>query len=140
MENEIVVDNNSDNKQTVITVDFTDSTKKYLKDLITAVNGLIDVIVHNPNSVLTVNNNLSELSDNENSEIDAVVLASNLLSKEYADMLFFTVEANNVIIKPKRFLGSDNFAKIASALTEAGGEYISAGKNSHFKISIDRLT
>jgi hypothetical protein len=40
-----------------------------------------------------------------------------------------------IIIKPKQFLGSENFAKIASAVRGMGGEYISAGKDSHFRVS-----
>jgi hypothetical protein len=39
-----------------------------------------------------------------------------------------------IIIKPKQFLGSENFAKIASAVRGMGGEYISAGKDSHFRV------
>jgi hypothetical protein len=39
-----------------------------------------------------------------------------------------------IIIKPKQFLGSDNFAKIASAVRGMGGEYISAGRDSHFRV------
>ena len=39
-----------------------------------------------------------------------------------------------IIIKPRQFLGSENFAKIASAVRGMGGEYISAGKDSHFRV------
>ena len=39
-----------------------------------------------------------------------------------------------IIIKPKQFLGSENFAKIASAVRGMNGEYISAGKDSHFRV------
>lgn len=39
-----------------------------------------------------------------------------------------------VIVKPSKFLGSENFAKVASAIRELGGSYVSAGKNSHFTI------
>jgi hypothetical protein len=47
-----------------------------------------------------------------------------------------TIEERNeyIIIKPKQFLGSENFAKIASAVRGMGGEYISAGKDSHFRV------
>ena len=56
-------------------------------------------------------------------------------SSELAGMLLFEESGNFVIVKPRRFLGSDNFAKIASVVREQGGEYISAGRNSHFKIA-----
>lgn len=55
-------------------------------------------------------------------------------SQELGGMLFFEEMENYVIVKPRRFLGSDNFAQIAGIVRDLGGEYISAGKNSHFKI------
>ena len=39
-----------------------------------------------------------------------------------------------IMVKPRQFLGSENFAKIASAVRGMGGEYISAGKDSHFRV------
>jgi hypothetical protein len=48
--------------------------------------------------------------------------------------LYFEEKGDFIIIKPKMFLGSDNFAKIASAVRGMGGEYISAGKDSHFRV------
>lgn len=48
--------------------------------------------------------------------------------------LSFEEKGDYIIIKPKQFLGSENFAKIAAASRGMGGEYISAGKDSHFRI------
>jgi len=48
--------------------------------------------------------------------------------------LAFEDKENYITVKPKQFLGSDNFAKIASAIRGMGGEYISAGKDSHFRV------
>jgi hypothetical protein len=48
--------------------------------------------------------------------------------------LSFEEKGDYIIIKPKQFLGSENFAKIASAVRGMGGEYISAGKDSHFRV------
>ncbi len=59
---------------------------------------------------------------------------SALFPKELEDMLYFEDRGEYIEIKPRRFLGSDNFAKIASIVRGAGGEYISAGKESHFKV------
>ena len=56
-------------------------------------------------------------------------------SSELAGMLLFEESGNFIIVKPRRFLGSDNFAKIASVVRTLGGEYVSAGRNSHFKIA-----
>lgn len=53
---------------------------------------------------------------------------------EQQEMLRFTDEGDHIKIATRKFLGSDNFAKIASIVRNLGGEYISAGKNSHFKV------
>ena len=55
-------------------------------------------------------------------------------SSELEGMLIFEEKEKYVVVRPRRFLGSDNFAKIASIVRNLGGEYISAGKNSHFKV------
>ena len=55
-------------------------------------------------------------------------------SSELAGMLIFEESGTLIIVKPRRFLGSDNFAKIASIVRNLGGEYVSAGRNSHFKV------
>jgi hypothetical protein len=49
-------------------------------------------------------------------------------------LLSFEEKADYIIIKPRQFLGSENFAKIASAVRGIGGEYISAGRDSHFRV------
>jgi len=58
-----------------------------------------------------------------------------LFPKELEDMLNFEETGNYIIIKPRQYLGSENFAKIASIVRGTGGEYISAGKESHFRVS-----
>lgn len=55
-------------------------------------------------------------------------------SSELVGMLIFEDGGTFIIVKPRRFLGSDNFAKIASIVRSLGGEYISAGRNSHFEV------
>ena len=54
--------------------------------------------------------------------------------EELEARLSFDEKGDFIIIKPKQFLGSENFAKIASAVRGIGGEYISAGKDSHFRV------
>src|SRR4030042_6685094 len=49
-------------------------------------------------------------------------------------LLSFEEKGDYILIKPRQFLGSENFAKIASAVRGMGGEYISAGKDSHFRV------
>jgi hypothetical protein len=49
-------------------------------------------------------------------------------------LLSFEEKGDYIMVKPRQFLGSENFAKIASAVRGMGGEYISAGKESHFRV------
>jgi len=58
-----------------------------------------------------------------------------IFSKELENMLTFEEAEKYIVIKPRQYLGSENFAKIASLVRSAGGEYISAGKESHFRVS-----
>lgn len=39
------------------------------------------------------------------------------------------------IIRPRQFLGQENFSKVATIMRTIGAQYQSAGKNSHFKAS-----
>jgi len=57
-----------------------------------------------------------------------------LFSKELEDMLVFEEMGKFIVIKPRQYLGSENFAKVASIIRGVGGEYISAGKESHFRV------
>lgn len=57
-----------------------------------------------------------------------------LFPENLGGMLSFEEVKDFVVIKPRQFLGSENFAKIAAIVRDAGGEYISAGKESHFRI------
>jgi hypothetical protein len=49
-------------------------------------------------------------------------------------LLNFEERDDYIMVKPRGFLGSENFAKIASTVRGLGGEYISAGRDSHFRI------
>jgi len=57
-----------------------------------------------------------------------------LFPADLEEMLMFEEMEEDIIIKPRQYLGSENFAKIASIVRDAGGEYISAGKESHFRV------
>jgi hypothetical protein len=48
--------------------------------------------------------------------------------------LDFIEQDDKYILKAKQFLGSEMFAKVMSAVRGMGGQYISAGKDSHFEI------
>lgn len=74
---------------------------------------------------------LGHIPPQPNSKVDQIKM---LFPEDLENMLMFTEEGDGVTIKPRQFLGSENFAKIASVVRGAGGEYVSAGKASHFRI------
>lgn len=54
-----------------------------------------------------------------------------------AKLSFDLRKAGTVIeVKPKEFLGSETFAKTAQTIKANGGQYISAGRESHFEIPV----
>jgi len=61
---------------------------------------------------------------------------SELFPEDLRNLLSFEQKADTCVIKPKQFLGSENFAKIVDIVKQHGGDYVSAGKESHFKIPI----
>jgi hypothetical protein len=63
--------------------------------------------------------------------VDDVRLA---FPEDLESLLSFQEKGDYIMVKPRQFLGSENFAKIASAVRGMGGEYISAGKDSHFRV------
>ena len=63
--------------------------------------------------------------------VDDVRLA---FPEDLESLLSFQEKGDYIMVKPRQFLGSENFAKIASAVRGLGGEYISAGKDSHFRV------
>lgn len=67
----------------------------------------------------------------ENKSVEDVRVA---FPEDLEALLSFQEKDDYIIVKPRQFLGSENFAKIASAVRGMGGEYISAGKDSHFRV------
>ena len=74
-----------------------------------------------------------EVSSETMSDIDVI---KGTFPEYLVSLLEFTFEREGRFIKakPRQFLGSSNFAKIAAIVRELGGDYISAGKDSHFRI------
>ncbi len=54
-------------------------------------------------------------------------------------LLNFEEKDDYIMIKPRQFLGSENFAKIAQIVRGMGGDYVSAGKESHFRVPKRRM-
>jgi hypothetical protein len=57
-----------------------------------------------------------------------------MFPEDLENLLSFEEKDDYIIIRPRQFLGSENFSKIASAVRGMGGDYVSAGKASHFRV------
>jgi hypothetical protein len=57
-----------------------------------------------------------------------------MFPEDLENLLSFEEKDDYIMVKPRQFLGSDNFSKIASVVRGAGGDYVSAGKASHFRV------
>jgi len=57
-----------------------------------------------------------------------------LFPESLRGLLSFEQKDDAIVIKPRQFLGSENFSRIAEIVKQQGGQYVSAGRGSHFKI------
>jgi len=55
---------------------------------------------------------------------------------ELASYLSFDMRDGKAVVTPRKFLGSEDFAKVARIVRDQGGQYISAGKESRFEITL----
>lgn len=58
----------------------------------------------------------------------------NTFPQDLKDLLSFEETPAGFIIKPRQFLGLENFAKVVDIVRSLGGQYYSKGKDSHFII------
>lgn len=77
---------------------------------------------------------LSMTSTEAAKQLPAIQMVKDAFTEDLRNMLVFEDTTEYVTIKPRQYLGSENFAKIASIVRELSGEYISAGKESHFRV------
>jgi hypothetical protein len=69
------------------------------------------------------------------SKISTVNDVVKIFPKDLSDKLNFEVKKEYILVKPKQYLGSDNFRRIAEIIRDQlQGEYVSAGRDSHFRI------
>ena len=57
-----------------------------------------------------------------------------LFPKELEELLQFEDKGQWIEVSLKHFVGSEKFSQIMAIVRELNGEYVSAGKDSHFKI------
>jgi hypothetical protein len=72
---------------------------------------------------------------NQKNSIRTIDDIQKIFPSNFVGMLYFEVMEDHILIRPRQFLGSETFTKIALIIREQlKGEYVSAGRNSHFKI------
>ena len=108
-----------------------------MEELLKRIDQLIDILNIISRDLSKVSTSLKSIG--ASTTVSRVESGQTLFPKELREMLDFEETEKHIIIKPRGYLGSENFAKIASIVREAGGEYISAGKESHFRISKETL-
>ena len=76
----------------------------------------------------------SQLPRSQEEEI-TIEKVQDLFPPDLANLLYFEDAGEYIIVKPRQYLGPDNFRRIASIVRDQmSGEYISAGRDSHFRI------
>jgi len=75
-------------------------------------------------------------SANPQTPVSKQKLGPEIFPEDLRKLLSFEQGNGCFVIKPRQFLGSEKFAKIAQIVRGAGGDYKSAGKDSHFKIPL----
>jgi len=53
---------------------------------------------------------------------------------KWVERIDFSHQENFIIVKTKQYLNTDDFEELRAIIKDFGGEYVSAGKDSHFKI------
>ena len=115
-----------------------ESEKKLLERLVERVDELLTVLSY-------VTKDLREVSEKLKGSVQATgqaaaqELTADKLASAFPDdlrgLLKFEDAGEFITIKPTGFLGSDNFAKIADIVRNRfNGEYVSAGKDSRFRV------
>jgi len=109
----------------------------YMKEIRDALKSLVEIFKNASKSTPTptVQSAPSPLPQPKPVEMQPNIQAiKSAFDEALQNLLSFDAEtsAQYVIIKPRQFLGHDNFAKIAAIVRQLNGQYISKGRDSHF--------
>jgi len=76
----------------------------------------------------------------EQPKTDILEKAEKMFPNELIDKISLELSGSHVIVKTKQYLGSKLFKELAEiARDKLGGEYVSAGRDSHFRIPIEAM-
>jgi len=120
--------------------------KVTVDDLLKRIDELIDIFRILSNDLKEISNSLRGIAGSrmaapiqEGGEVTrhlrTIDDVQRFFPQDLVSMLYFEETSEHVLIRPRQYLGSENFAKIAVIVRDQlGGEYISAGKESHFRV------
>lgn len=90
----------------------------------------------------SLNANMIKFNDNVLKALDSLAeyggavknFPATLFSEQDVSKLEIIEKDDCWIIKPRKYLGSNTFRRVSGAVREANGEYVSQGKDSHFRV------
>ncbi|MEM3618509.1 MAG: hypothetical protein QXK47_05500 [Candidatus Bathyarchaeia archaeon] len=97
---------------------------------------LIDVLVSLRDSLIKAVEAINVYINTQTPPTVKVEELKEAFPQDLRGLLEFNLEGDQCVIKPRGFLGAENFSRIASIVRAHNGTYISDGKNSHFKVPI----
>lgn len=72
----------------------------------------------------------------EKRNLDIVQKVKERFLDKWVERIEFSRQGNFIIVKTKQYLNTDDFEELRAVIRDFGGEYVSAGKDSHFKIPL----
>jgi len=72
----------------------------------------------------------------EKRNLDIVQKVKERFLDKLVERIEFSQQGNFIIVKTKQYLNVDDFKELSTVIRDFGGEYVSAGKDSHFKIPL----
>ena len=112
--------------------------KPSVEELLQRIDDLLTVLNIISKDLMQLSEGLKESSFQkvvQRDRVQAIEEVRTLFTKNLVEMLEFEEADKDVIIRPRGYLGAETFAKIATIIRDVGGEYVSAGKESHFRVS-----
>ncbi len=117
-----------------------------IKDIIERIDDLLRVLKLISNDLLDVSKMLktyvssrigeiSEPAISQAEKIRTIDEVRRFFPQDLLGSLLFEITEDYIIVRPRHYLGPENFARIASIVREQlNGEYVSHGKESHFRV------
>ena len=102
-------------------------------------DSLVDMLVAVRNALLQA---VDAINQYINSKAPPTVKAEELKAsfpEGLRQLLHFEEQGSVLIVRPKAYLGAENFAKVADVVRKHNGRYVSQGKESHFEVPLTAM-